>query len=83
MACSEGERLKDEVLNRIEEYLAAEHAQYLSSSFEEESSRMRAEMAHASLTESRSRYWQHIKMHRCDSSAILPVETVPPDSIAV
>jgi hypothetical protein len=83
MACSEGDKLKDEVLDRIEEYLAAERAQYLSSSFEEESSRLRAEMAHAALTETRSRYWQHIKMHRCDTSAILSVETRTPDTIAV
>lgn len=83
MACNEGDKLKDEVLDRIEEYLAAERAQYLSSSFEEESSRLRAEMAHAALTETRNRYWQHIKLHRCDTSAILAVEASVPHSIAV
>jgi hypothetical protein len=83
MGCIEGETLKNEVLDRIEEYLAAEQAQYTCSSFEEESTRARAERAHALLTDTRRRYWQHLKMHHCDSAAIHSVEASTLNAIAV
>lgn len=83
MGCIEGDNLKNEVLDKIEEYLAAEQAQYTCSSFEEESTRARAERAHASLTDARRRYWQHLKMHRCDAAAILSVEPSTLNAIAV
>ena len=83
MNCSEGDKLKNEVLDKIEEYLAAEQAQYTCDSFEEESTRMRAEVAHARLAEPRGRYWQHIKLHHCDPAAILSAEPTVLDAVAV
>lgn len=83
MACMEGEKLKNEVLDRIEDYLNAEQAQFTASYFDEEDSRLRAEMAHASLADSRRRYWQHLKLHRCDSGAILSVEPATLNAVAV
>jgi len=83
MKCMEGDILKNEVLDKIEEYLKAEQAQYTSSNFDEESSRMRAEMAHTSLAEARRRYWQHVRLHKCDTAAILSVEPSVLNSIAV
>lgn len=83
MGCIEGDKLKNEVLDRIEEYLSAEQAQYTCSSFEEDLTRARAERAHALLTDSRRRYWQHLKMHHCDTAAILAVEPSTLNAIAV
>jgi hypothetical protein len=83
MACIEGDKLKNEVLDKIEEYLNAEQAQYTSSNFDEEASRFRAELAHASLAETRRRYWQHIRLHKCDTAAIMSVEPTTLNSIAV
>ncbi len=70
MACSEGDKLKSEVLSKVEEYLAAENAQSTSSSFEEEFSRARTERAHALVFEARRRYFQHLKAHHCDTEVI-------------
>ena len=75
--------VKNDVLDKIEQYLAAEQAQYTCDAFEEESARLKAEMAHASLAESRRRYWEHIKLHRCDTAAILAAAPATLDSIAV
>ena len=83
MKCTEGDILKIEVLDRIEDYLTAEQAQYSSSNFDEESSRIRAEMAHASLAEARRRYWHHVRLHKCDTAAILSVEPSLLNAIAV
>ncbi|HEY3927566.1 MAG TPA: hypothetical protein VGL89_04255 [Candidatus Koribacter sp.] len=83
MTCIEGDKLKDEVLGRIEEYLAAEQAQNSALSFDEEFTRQRTEMAHCTLTEARRRYWNHIKYHRCDTAAIISLESVPVSAIAV
>jgi hypothetical protein len=83
MACSEGDQLKNAVLDKIEDYLAAEQAQYTCDSFDEDSARTRAEVAHARLAESRNRYWQHIKMHHCDPAAVLVVEPAMPETVAV
>lgn len=83
MSCTEGDNLKSAVLDKIEEYLAAEKAQFDSSDFDEEALRARAELAHASLAETRQRYWEHIKQHGCDPSAVLSVDPGPIDSIAV
>ncbi len=83
MACMEGDILKNEVLDKIEEYLHAEQAQYTATTFDEEVSRMRAEIAHASLTDARRRYWQHLKMHKCDTAAILSAQPGSLDAIAV
>jgi hypothetical protein len=83
MSCTEGDALKSAVLDKIEEYLAAEKAQFDSSDFDEEALRARAEVAHASLAETRQRYWGHIKQHGCDPTAILSVDPGPIDSIAV
>jgi hypothetical protein len=83
MGCIEGENLKNEVLDRIEEYLAAEQAQYTCSSFEEELTRARTERAHALLADARRRYWKHLKMHHCDAAAILSVEPSTLNAIAV
>jgi hypothetical protein len=83
MECMEGSKLKEVALDKIEDYLSAEHAQYTCSNFEEEDTRLKAEMAHAALAEARRRYWQHIKMHNCDTAAILAVEPGTLDSIAV
>ncbi len=80
MPCVEGNTLKHEVLDKIEEYLYAENAQYTCSSFEEEFSRIKAEVAHAELTDARRRYWHHLKMHHCDTAAILAAQ---PDTVAV
>lgn len=83
MACIEGDRLKNEVLDKIEEYLVAEQAQYSSTSFDEPTFRMRAELAHASLAETRRRYWEHLRLHGCDTAAIVAVEPGTITSIAV
>jgi hypothetical protein len=83
MACSEGEILKNAVLDKIEEYLAAEKAQFDSSDFDEAFLRARAEAAHAVLAETRRRYWAHMKQHRCDPAAILAVSPGTLESIAV
>ncbi len=78
MACMEGDILKNEVLDKIEEYLNAEQAQYTCSTFDEEFTRMKAEMAHKALSDARRRYWQHLKMHHCDTAAIL---AAPPSTL--
>jgi len=83
MACMEGDSLKHEVLDKIEEYLHAEQAQYTCSNFEEEFSRLRAELAHAALTDARHRYWQHLKMHYCDTAAILSAQPSTLGAVAV
>ncbi len=82
MACNEGNTLKHEVLDRIEDYLAAEQAQVQSVRFDEEFSRQRTEMAHASLADARRRYWDHIRYHRCDTAAIVALES-PVSAVAV
>ena len=69
MACIEGDKLKNEVLSRVEEYLAAEQALSSSSSFEEVFSRARTERAHALVFEARQRYFHHLKTHRCEVGA--------------
>lgn len=83
MACADAEILKNEVLDKIEEYLAAERAQSTSSSFDREASRHRAETAHATLAECRRRYWEHIKQHCCDPTSVLSSEPGSMNSIAV
>jgi hypothetical protein len=83
MSCTEGDVLKSEVLDKIEEYLAAEKAQFDSSNFDEEALRARAELAHVALSDTRRRYWEHIKQHGCDPAAILSVDPGTIDSIAV
>lgn len=83
MICNEGDILKNDVLDKIEQYLAAEQAQYTCDAFEEDAARLKAEMAHASLAESRRHYWEHIKLHRCDAAAILAAAPATLDSIAV
>ncbi len=83
MACMEGDTLKHEVLEKVEEYLAAEHAQYTCSNFDEELARMRAETAHAALADARRRYWQHLKMHRCDAAAIMSAQPSVLNAVAV
>ena len=83
MACMEGETLKHEVLDKIEEYLKAEQAQYTCSSFDEEFSRLKAEAAHAALADARRRYWQHLKMHHCDTAAILSAQPAALNAVAV
>lgn len=83
MACCEGEILKNAVLDKIEEYLAAEKAQFDCSDFDEEFLRARAEAAHAILAETRRRYWAHMKQHRCDPAAILAANPGTLDAIAV
>ena len=83
MACNEGNKLKNDVLDKIEEYLAAEQAQYTCDTFDEESARLRAETAHARLAETRGRYWQHIKLHHCDPAAILSAEPQALETMAV
>ena len=77
MACSEGNSLKHEVLDKIEAYLAAEQAQFTSVRFDQEFSRECTEMAHATLAEARRRYWDHIRYHRCDTAAIVSLEMGP------
>ena len=69
MACTEGDKLKNEVLSRVEEYLAAEQALSSSSSFEAEFSRARTERAHALVFEARQRYFNHLKTHHCEGVA--------------
>ena len=83
MACSEGDTLKNEVLNKIDEYLAAEQAQFTCDAFDEDAARTRAEIAHAKLAETRDRYWQHVKLHRCDPAAVLAPPPAPLDAVAV
>ena len=83
MACMEGDLLKHEVLDKIEEYLHAEQAQYTCSSFDEDFTRIKAEMAHAALTDARRRYWQHLKMHHCDTAAILAAQPSTIAAVAV
>ena len=83
MACIEGDTLKHEVLDKIEEYLNAEHAQFTCSSFEEEFLRLRAEIAHAELSDARHRYWQHLKLHSCDTAAILAAQPSSYNEVAV
>jgi hypothetical protein len=83
MACTEGDTLKSEVLNKIEDYLQAEQAQNTGSAFDEEFSRMRAELAHRALTDARQRYLRHLKLHNCDTAAILAMEPHTFSAIAV
>lgn len=83
MACIEGDKLKSEVLSKVEEYLAAEQALSTSTSFEEEFSRVRTERAHALVFEARQRYFQHLKAHHCDTDAIHTVEPSRLNAIAV
>ncbi|WP_148210004.1 hypothetical protein [Candidatus Korobacter versatilis] len=83
MACMEGDTLKHEVLDKIEEYLNAEQAQYTCSNFDDEFSRLRAEAAHTALTDARRRYWQHLKMHHCDTAAILAAQPSTLAGVAV
>ncbi len=83
MACTEGDTLKREVLDRVEDYLAAEQAQSASSSFDEEFSRTRTERAHALVFEARRRYFQHLKAHHCDTDAVHAVEPSRLNAIAV
>lgn len=64
--CIEGDKLKHEVLSRVDEYLAAEQALSSSPMFEEEFSRARTERAHALVFEARQRYFHHLKTHHCD-----------------
>ena len=75
MACIEGNNLKSEVLNRADEYVAAEQAQHLASGFDEEFSQARLERAHALLSEARRRYFLHLKAHQCEND---PAQIVKP-----
>ena len=83
MGCTEGEVLKNEVLDKIEDYLKAEQAQYTCSSFEEDTVRVKAEVAHDALSDARRRYWQHLKMHKCDTAAVLAAPSSTLNEIAV
>jgi hypothetical protein len=44
---------------------------------------MRAEIAHVRLSETRDRYWQHVKVHHCDPAAVLAAPPVHMDAVAV
>jgi hypothetical protein len=79
----EGDILKNAVLDKIEEYLAAEQAQFRSSQFDEETFRASAEVAHASLAEARRRYWEHVKLHKCDTATVLTMPPTDVNAIAV
>lgn len=68
MACIEGERLKSEVLTRIEEYLQAEETQRRSLERFGDTSLIVAEHAYESLSEARRRYWAHVKQHQCEEA---------------
>ena len=74
MACTEGNILKFAVIDKIEEYLRAEQVDSVACNFDAYCSRVLAEAAHCALTQARRRYWQHLKLHKCDTTPILAVE---------
>ncbi len=83
MACVEGERLKSEVLTKIEEYLQAEEAQQQSVERFGDSSLSTAESAYESLAEARRQYWEHIQQHQCEADSSLPPKTDTLTRVAV
>ncbi len=74
MPCLEGERLKSEVLSKVEEYLQAEEAQQQSLEQYGDVSLMMTEHAYEALSEARRRYWTHVKQHHCEAQSSLPAQ---------
>lgn len=83
MACIEGERLKSEVLAKIDEYLQAEEGQRRSQERFGDTSLIVAEHAYESLSEARRRYWAHVRQHHCEDMLCMPEPSREMDRMAV